>query len=113
MRNLLIGVVGAGFLTAGAGAWGWEVASYTPSAVVPQLPSAAQAVRLTQSPRAPLWWLRRPYQQATARAWMGVPARPAPPPIEQASQMAPQSAPQVAGLRSAGGAAQAQPDRAD
>lgn len=99
MRNLPVVVVAAALLAASAQAWSWEVASYTPSAVVPQLPAAAQAVTLKQASRAPLWWLRRPHRLAAERGWIGVPAT--------AGQVAGQAAGQVAGVRPAASPVQA------
>jgi hypothetical protein len=74
MKKLLeVGLVAAlalSFRAAGA----WEVASYTPTAVSPRLPTPQQAVRIREAGGTPLWWLRRPHRQAAARGWIGLPA---------------------------------------
>jgi hypothetical protein len=75
MKRALLGAACAGLLGAAGMAPGWEVASYTPSAVAPQLPAPAQAVALSSGQRAPLWWLRRPHREAVALGWLGVPPR--------------------------------------
>lgn len=73
MKQVLLGTVCAGLLSAAGAAPAWKLASYTPSAVAPQLPAPAQAVELSSGQRAPLWWLRRPHREALAMGWLGVP----------------------------------------
>jgi hypothetical protein len=75
MKKLLSGLLGVCLLGGAGGAASWEVASFTPSAISPRLPSAEQAVALTEGSRAPLWWLRRPHRVALTLGWIGMPAR--------------------------------------
>lgn len=79
MKRVLRGAVCAALLGAAGAVPAWEVASYTPSAVVPLLPAADQAVALRAGQQTPLWWLRRPHQEALALGWLGVSPRAASP----------------------------------
>ena len=54
MKRVLRGAVCAALLGAASAVSAWEVASYTPSAVVPLLPAADQAVALRAGQQTPL-----------------------------------------------------------
>ena len=74
MIGVKIGTAMITLVALSAPASAWEAKAYYPSAIVPEMPSAEEAVRLTAQPPALLRPLRHAHREARHRGWIGVPS---------------------------------------